>query len=71
MRDFTKRFYEAKKPVYNKYATKCTEVTLNDEELDKALTNEIAKRALYVQPIVYYPERLLENGLIKAIEYET
>lgn len=68
---FTKRFYEAKKPVYNKYATKCTEVTLNDEALDKALADEISKRALYVQPIVYYPERLLENGLIKAIEYET
>lgn len=30
---FTKRFYEAKKPIFSKYATECKEVTLNDVEL--------------------------------------
>ena len=47
---YTKKFYEFKKPVFNKYATECVEINISMDELDKRSDNIIKDRNLLIQP---------------------
>ena len=67
---YTNKFYESKKPVYDKYATKCSEVVLKDDELSSWYHREKERRAKLFTPIYYYRNNLDESGLIKAIIFE-
>lgn len=41
---YTKKFYEFKKPVFNKYATECVEINMGQNELDKRSQSIIDQR---------------------------
>jgi superfamily II DNA or RNA helicase len=51
---FTKRFFDAKKPVFKKYATDCKEVTLRDDELDRRNREIVEKRKGMISPIEFF-----------------
>ena len=40
---FTKKYFEAKKPIFSQYAKSCTNVMMNDEELDRRNGDILAK----------------------------
>lgn len=51
---YTKKFYEFKKPVFNKYATDCVEINLRQEELDKRSQNIEDQRLGLVLPMEFF-----------------
>lgn len=61
---YTKKYYEHKKPVFAKYATKCREITLTDEELRRRALGITTQREQMTQPIIYNDPR---NNLIEPI----
>lgn len=50
---YTKKFYEFKKPIFNKYATSCVEVNMNASELDKRSNQILEERSNLVQGIEF------------------
>lgn len=50
----TKKFYEAKKPVFKKYATECVEVNLRTEELESRVQKIQDERANLIQPMDFF-----------------
>ena len=48
---YTKRYYEHKKPVFDKYATECVEVNLLDDELDRRVAQIREERSHLIFPI--------------------
>ena len=51
---YTKKFYEAKKPVFKKYATECVEITLKNDELHKQSAATRAKYDSLIQPMDFF-----------------
>lgn len=51
---YTKKFYEHKKPVFKKYATKCIEINMKPEELSDRVDKIIEYRSKLVQAMDYY-----------------
>ena len=49
---YCKKYYYAKRPVYVKYATDCTEIKVSQEELDDAYNNLV--KPIYVNPTPRY-----------------
>ena len=50
---YTKKFYEHKKPIFDRYATECVEVNLNDGELDRRVSAIKEERSHLIHPIEY------------------
>ncbi len=50
---YTRKFYEYKKPVFSKYATKCVEVNMNANTLDSKLSEVENARAKLIQPMIF------------------
>ena len=50
---YTKKFYNYKKPIFDKYATSCVEVNLDSSELDKRSTSIIEERSKNIYPFEY------------------
>lgn len=53
---YSKKYYEAKKPIFSKYATKCSEIVLNDNDLDTSFNKEKDKHDSLIQPIIVLKE---------------
>lgn len=51
---YTKRFYEFKKPVFNKYASKCIEINMTDDEINKRSNEIIENRSKLQQVMEFY-----------------
>lgn len=51
---YTKKFYEFKKPVFNKFATDCVEININNDELNKRSTSIIDTRNQLIQPMEFF-----------------
>lgn len=51
---YTKKFYEAKRPVFNKYATECVEINLSDQELRDRAEKIREQNESMVFPIIFY-----------------
>lgn len=51
---YTKRFYEAKKPVFKKYATDCREVNISNDELCKRAENALNQHRELIQPMDFF-----------------
>lgn len=57
----TKKFYEAKKPVFKKYATECVEVNLNRETLEDSASKSMNRYNALIQPMEFFnPEDVTE-----------
>lgn len=54
---FTKKFYEAKKPIFMKYATDCKEINLRNEELSKRSKSIEEHRESLVFPMEFDDDR--------------
>lgn len=50
---YTKKFYDAKKPIFKKYATECVEVNLTADELDRRCDAIRLKREELIQPVTF------------------
>lgn len=50
---YTKRYYDAKKPIFSKYATSCTDIKLGDDELSTKANELYDKRNSLIHPIRY------------------
>ena len=50
---YTKKFYEYKKPVFNKYATDCVEINISNEELNKRSIDIYNNRYNLLQPMEF------------------
>lgn len=50
---YTKKFYEFKKPVFNKYATKCVEINMSNDELSARANSIKEKQATLIQPMIF------------------
>ena len=58
----TKKFYEAKKPVFKKYATECVEVNLNREALEQSASKSMDRYNALIQPMEFFnPEDVVES----------
>lgn len=51
---YTKKFYEFKKPVFEKYASECVEININNKELIERSEAIIAKRNSCIQPVEFF-----------------
>ena len=51
---YTKKFYEFKKPVFNKYATSCVEVNMTKDQIDNKVKSIKATRKGLIQPIEFF-----------------
>ena len=52
---YTKKFYEFKKPVFDKYATKCVEVVMDNDEVNKR-SEEIIEQRTHLEHIMDFYE---------------
>ena len=50
---YTRKFYDYKKPVFSKYATKCVEVNLNNNTLDEKYVEVEEARKKLIQPMTF------------------
>lgn len=50
---YTKKYYNFKKPVFDKYATDCVEVNLRQDELDRRADDIVDKRSKLIQPVEF------------------
>ena len=50
---YTRKFYDYKKPVFSKYATKCVEVNLNNNTLDEKYAEVEEARKKLIQPMIF------------------
>lgn len=57
----TKKFYEAKKPVFKKYATECVEVNLNRESLEQSANNSMSNYNALIQPMDFFSHDAIES----------
>lgn len=53
---YTKKFYEAKKPVFKKYASECVEVNINDTELHNRYNKAKCNHDGLVAPMEFFDE---------------
>ena len=51
---YTKKFYEFKKPVFDKYATKCVEVNLDKDELNTRYQDILSERENLIQMMDFF-----------------
>ena len=51
---YTKKFYDFKKPVFDKYATKCVEVNMDSDELNRRSNEIIEKRSQLQQAMEFF-----------------
>lgn len=65
---FTKKFYDQKRPVFQKYATECKEVVIRDEELRKRSDDIIDRRSRLSQPAVFFDREQMAT-LVDPIEF--
>lgn len=54
---YTKKFYEFKKPVFQKYATDCMEITLSNKELEERASKIIEENETIIRPMVFVDDR--------------
>lgn len=54
---YTRKFYDFKKPVFAKYATRCREVFMDNNELIERGMNIIKERENIIQPIIFDDDR--------------
>lgn len=67
---YTKKFYEAKKPVFKKYATDCVEVNLNADELDRRCDEIRMRRNDLIQPVSFEYSPVEMPNAIANDEYD-
>ena len=48
-----RKFYQCKKPIFAEYAKSCTEITIEDEELENKFSRILQKRKNYLYPLQY------------------
>lgn len=51
---YTKKFYEAKKPIFKKYASECVEINMRNDELEERYRKAVAKHNSYQCPMDFY-----------------
>lgn len=51
---YTKKFYEAKKPVFKKYALNCVEINMSKEDIDLRMKKIYNNRSDLIQPMNFY-----------------
>lgn len=70
---YTKSYYDFKKSTFSKYATKCSEIVLSDQELKERAEKEIARHDSMIHPVIFTPEADYEHPrhrrLIEPIEF--
>lgn len=63
---YTKKFYNEKKPVYMKYATKCIEISLKDKDIESEYkTVYESNNAIILDPIFFS-----DNGKLDVLSFE-
>ena len=55
---YTKKFYESKKPIFNKYASECVEINMGADELAKRSQSIIEARKRLIQPMEFFDPNL-------------
>lgn len=58
---YTKKFYEFKKPTFNRYASECVEINLSKSELDSRYQAIIDARSRMIDPFVYDVRDICED----------
>lgn len=65
---FTKKFYEDKRPIFQKYATDCKEVVIRNDELYRRSNEIIERRNQLIQPAVFF-DREQASKLVDPIVF--